>query len=98
MPLIVSNQLNFILHCPNCYVQALLPKPYYFSHLQCLQLSQAEAVFCDWDPATLLPDMQCMLTHIQDPKVKVSTQWCSQALTLFRCGASFSVDLQKPLL
>ncbi|CAM9962923.1 unnamed protein product, partial [Phaeothamnion confervicola] len=36
---------------------AILPRPYYCSHLCALQLAGATPVFCGYDPATLLPDM-----------------------------------------
>lgn len=37
---------------------AILLAPYYFSHKLALQIAQATVRTCNWDPRTLLPDLQ----------------------------------------
>ena len=38
--------------------EAILLAPYYFSHKLALQIAQATVRTCNWDPHTLLPDLQ----------------------------------------
>lgn len=51
--------------------KAILPRPYYFSHLCSLQLAAAIVEMVDWDPATLLPNMEQMREKISSPGVKM---------------------------
>jgi aspartate/methionine/tyrosine aminotransferase len=51
----------------------VLPKPYYFTYLQSIQLAGAHAEFCDYDADTLSPNMDMMREKIALPHVKVIT-------------------------
>jgi aspartate/methionine/tyrosine aminotransferase len=55
------------------FLQVVLPKPYYFTYLQSIQLAGAQAEFCDYDADTLLPNMDMMREKIALPHVKVPT-------------------------
>jgi aspartate/methionine/tyrosine aminotransferase len=50
---------------------ALLPKPYYFSHLAAMQLAGARVEHCGWEPDTMLPDMVELSTRLRQGDVKL---------------------------
>eukprot|EP00611_Tribonema_gayanum_P026589 TRINITY_DN636_c0_g1_i4.p1 TRINITY_DN636_c0_g1~~TRINITY_DN636_c0_g1_i4.p1 ORF type:complete len:203 (-),score=35.61 TRINITY_DN636_c0_g1_i4:928-1536(-) len=52
--------------------KVVLPRPYYFSHLCSLQLAGACVEYCNFNKATLLPDMAQLRQLLRQPEVKVN--------------------------